>query len=1225
MCRFASVCMTFALNVVQFDLLTGVTGSVVILGILLVVPPCMAVAYSTYVLNPKIVVQHMLNEIRLFLHKRQVAQQQQAEATDRKRQAVYQAARSGNAPQLKYLLTKHEDDIALNWAVSEDEDDNPERGFTPFHVAAAHGNALCLSELFMYGLFTFNQQQHTAVLSPLQLAWKNGCGRCVEMLTEMGFEEINPAVMEPRLQTSGLDLLHDNIVSALISAGHHLERGSDMEWILNHQGNYDQTSENVDLDQKAALKMVFASLVMEHQWDGLAALAAAIELNVLDLWDEWVNLQVIYEVVRAAPGIHCLKVDGATIGVQDLEQIATSAEFSHTCVVFHGTPSAGGGSQLVQRKSKTARDLVKKLAYGETSWSIAGVSRLLQYLKPGGKHETHVKAFSEDLHELEAPRALDFQPPMKERPVGGKQYRSHLFSTDESDDPHQWILALENWGNELAVFLQYSGRPSVATTSGSLYVTASLTITCTSDKKLLYGVGSSASVKNVVFSRGENIHVGSFCVDCSKDLIELRVLDVFVMETTSLSPDCVDWRITGLNTLMDQPVTLFSDTFKATESNEPWQMAIQIPKRSLPANSMLHIDEAYFKQTGVPVAKFSDAMAAAILTAFTEFLDDEKLLAMELDPNCDSSARKFCHQTAEQNLLEHSTQTDENSGVRSVCVFKPDGQDCVPIEASLRRCDVSLDHTRRCSAAIRIEHESTQRNALQCLGHAWLDVSETVTVVTTAQEGSLKSLGCALAYRRDLMRGDRSEVVHVKLLVARDTAGVQEARYLGKPWRPDAKDRAWMMEALKDQHMLKHQHTIGGMRKLLIAPDDFLLPDEVLTTMIGTMEECTAKPGTEMLTKGKPCDEFLYLLDGSCRVAGGGAERVETGQVPLSRLCDMVLGLGASNRQTVIANDHVKYLRLDAGAFRAARFAAASPITFPEAAFHTVSPCGTPGKGQAEGVTWKLHRPADLLSDGSFVPLASDWFRVATLVQTRWRLHLIPVRDVNLAAPMVAFYLSCDRADTMTTTQQMRARFTTSLVSGDSDRELESGNLQQRGQHEIDPERARELVHTFPGERLWGGAQFKYDELLVQGLSLSEPIEASDARSGSAMLRLDLSVPGSRKSRVGIAGAAKGFMVAGLGRGGEAESQPERKKSKLLRQRSPALFTGARAFANPLDDASISAGGARTFDSEQPSTRTSTSTSTRMAEVSKSTMSTLFDAEEATSTAVNPLTESYMH
>jgi hypothetical protein len=81
------------------------------------------------VLNPGVVVEHIINEFRLFLHKRKIAQEQQAEVDRRKCESVYQAARLGNAPQLKYLLIKHEGDVDFNWPMSGDEGD-PERGFT---------------------------------------------------------------------------------------------------------------------------------------------------------------------------------------------------------------------------------------------------------------------------------------------------------------------------------------------------------------------------------------------------------------------------------------------------------------------------------------------------------------------------------------------------------------------------------------------------------------------------------------------------------------------------------------------------------------------------------------------------------------------------------------------------------------------------------------------------------------------------------------------------------------------------------------------------------------------------------------------------------------------------------------------------------------------------------------------------------------------------------------
>jgi hypothetical protein len=46
----------------------------------------------------------------------------------------------------------------------------------------------------------------------------------VNQLEEMGFEELNTTAVDatdPLLRTRGVDLLHENIVAALIAAGHH--------------------------------------------------------------------------------------------------------------------------------------------------------------------------------------------------------------------------------------------------------------------------------------------------------------------------------------------------------------------------------------------------------------------------------------------------------------------------------------------------------------------------------------------------------------------------------------------------------------------------------------------------------------------------------------------------------------------------------------------------------------------------------------------------------------------------------------------------------------------------------------------------------------------------------------------------------------------------------------------------------------------------------------------
>ena len=892
-----------------------------------------------------------------------------------------------------------------------------------------------------------------------------------------------------------------------------------MAWILNHQGNPDQDTDHhvEDLDQKSALKMVFASLVLEHQWDGLAALAGAIELTVLELWDEWVSFQVISQVARAAPGIHCLKVDGATISAADLERVAVAPEFAHLALVFHGTPipaeESTADGELGKRQPKTAKELAKRFAYGETSWSIAGVSRLLEYLQPGGKHEKHVKTFDVDLHELDTPTESDFQPPQKERPVGGKQYRSHAFSTDESDDPHQWVLVLENWENELAVLLQYIGRGSDGVNDGADHVTASFTITCTADKKLLYP-GCSISVQNQRFQRGDNMHIANLRVDSvsrtgGKDLIELRVLDSFVMETIALSADCIDWRMTGLNVLMDSETALFSDVFKATGAEEPWQMSAQIPERSLPERALFIVDEAYFEQAGLalPLAKFDDNMAAVILKAFSEFADDELLLAMAFAPSCDSGARKFAHQTATQASLEHSTQTDKDSGARSVYVYKPNGQDHAPIEVFLRRCEMPNDPGgRSCSVALRLEHESTHRNTSQCLGSVWMDVGD-------AAAGDDSLVGCKLAFRRDLQRGDRTEVVHFKVLFV-PKASCRPQRRLGSPWSPDEKERAWVMELLRDQATLKHQHAHLRTLSLLIAPDDLLLPDELLWTMLGTLEECTSPAGAVLLEQGAPCDEFMFLLEGECTVSDGS---VLTGQVGLNRLCDMVLGLGVRNQQSILAKSRVKCLRLDAATVLAARFADVSPITFPEPAYDTLSPA--PGSSSLACSTWlwTLNKPEQLLgSSGATVSLASAWFSIATVTSTRWRLHLIT--DGSEAAT-AALYLGCERANTLSTTQQMRASFVTSLGSGAGDfKELQTGSLQKASEDRQLVRQLGQLGQLAPGERLWGGFHIPCEDLVVN--------------ADRAVLRLELTVPVPRESGFGLAATTRNMMVVKRGLGG---------------------------------------------------------------------------------------------
>ncbi len=1151
LCRLANLCMTIVLNIIEFNLFGGADGSYgPVLVVLLVVPPILAVGYSMYLINPHVIARELLNWLRLFWHKRKLAQIHQAEMVNHFQRQAYDACRHDNPSQLRYLLTLRDIELDLSW--TEDAPDRPEeKGFTAVHIAAARGNATCLDELFAHGLFSFALEHHPGVLTPLQLAWKNGCGRCVRMLEELGFLMINPSETQPSLQVDGSHLLRDNIANALVSAGHHPERGSDMEWILNHHDNPGQTKEYVSMTRKRALINVCNNLVMEHQWSGLAALADAIHLRILDLWGEWVSFQVISEIVKAAPRICCLTIDGATLDLQDLETVATSTEFCNTCVVFHGSAqNLATGAPFTKRTAKHATDLAKQSVYSETTWIIAGASRLLESLRPFSNSSA---SLLRDIHKLGAPGPLDFQPPMRERHPDGTQYRSHPFQTDDSNDPHTWVLVLENWSGKLVVLLQYLGRQSELTQSApsSSHVTAWLKLTCKANNQLI-DPAAQVDISDTRFHKGANIKIATFSIDVDgvlEDIVEIRIFDITVSETIRVGRNCVDWRVTGLNRMIDTETTMFSNTFTVDGMPVPLQMAVCTPHLRHEESTLYNADDLYFHKAGVDLkagTKLDDdqneKLRSAILRAFDRFVRDDHLEVMKFSELLSGAARKQCYQLAAENSFEHSAQTNEISGGRYVTIFKSSTGDQGVIEGFIHVCGALPQFEEGCCVALRCEHESSRLEASECLGHVWTDTQE-----ITAGNGTV---GCPLAQRNDMFRGDRSEVVHMKGVFVPGLA-VKPTRSVGKPWSPDDKEKAWMVDLLEEHTEHVNAKAVSSeLRELLIAPDLLKWSESLLAALVDSAELCEAKKGTMLVDEEMRCDEFLVLIKGKCEV--GKAQVEQANQVPLSNLFHMLLGFGLRHEDRVVAKTKVEYLRIDGAAALKARMAELSTCSFPPAAFHMLS-CVNATELTASVWQWSLHLVEELLPRGSFALLTSSWFVIPQGMDAQWRLHLVPSRigpfDPDTRTP-VALFLGIEEGQNMNSAQKWQAKFTTSL-------EFEDGTehaVQTKRLHSFHvPEAEAELVKlalnltpaladTGPESDAWVKPSGSSVEQLFKVAEVDE-----DDLVKTCALRFKMDVPSSRRAQAHA--KLRGATV--LTRAGFVANETKRSLGRTLSSSSP--------------------------------------------------------------------------
>jgi hypothetical protein len=272
--------------------------------------------------------------------------------------------------------------------------------------------------------------------------------------------------------------------------------------------------------------------------------------------------------------------------------------------------------------------------------------------------------------------------------------------------------------------------------------------------------------------------------------------------------------------------------------------------------------------------------------------------------------------------------------------------------------------------------------------------------------------------------------VHVKAVFVPEIV-VNSSRSVGKPWSPDDKEKAWMMDLLEEHAEHTDAKAVSHeLRELLIAPDHLKWSEALLTTLLNSVEICEARKGTVLVDEGLQCEDFLVLLKGTCEVGKAQIE-APADQVPLSNLFHMMLGFNVYNQNRVTAKTKVEYLRIDGAAALRARTAETSACSFPPAAYHVLS-CVNATERTVSVWRWSLHRVEELLPPGSFSLLTSDWFVIPQVIDARWRLHLVPsssrVNPLDLQARTPAtLLLGIEQGQDLSSAQQHQAKFTTSL------------------------------------------------------------------------------------------------------------------------------------------------------------------------------------------------------
>eukprot|EP01052_Picozoa_sp_SAG31_P020400 SAG31_NODE_1531_length_7992_cov_2.794121_5_plen_635_part_00 len=575
---------------------------------------------------------------------------------------------------------------------------------------------------------------------------------------------------------------------------------------------------------------------------------------------------------------------------------------------------------------------------------------------------------------------------------GVQSYTTPVFLTDESEDPHQWCLTFNAKQNRLCLYLRYCGRQTQAYELTSTPVTASLNVTFAINKQIVSG--GTFHVHLEKFAYAKEVQVAALDVSkLSSELLEVRILDVFVMEIEQIDPCLSSWRMVGLNSSMDDDMALFSPTFHCGESFH--QLSMQIKKTVIPDSATYKITvDMIFDSVG---RDHNETVQDRIDSCFNEFGRRSHYYVMPFPAELSSASRKYVHTVASSKGLQHATHTFD--GQRQVWCYK--NSDMIgdgPVDVFVKIVDSSAIG----DLAVRVETQSMTLNHKKCIGHHF------------CPSAPVQVQSCTELFRRsDLYRGDRSETVFVKLITtAKKAHHVHHQTDNNLSSRLSEQNVAWALQQMKRQSGLA-KFSVSGRPGLLGRPG--AAPDGVLQLMSENMKLKSVKSGEQLTAKGECVSEYTLLASGNCHAVTEHEKTKEVDLLPaIVALDDFLYGLETVHNESVFSSDACDLYVLSRADFVEARNCSA-PLDFPAPSYHTIglqehSTAGTRGSSQnrltkalvsaslgdsptgvAAHYVWRLYNPKELFTKSVHKrPFASDWFEVSNTPNARWRLLLIP-------------------------------------------------------------------------------------------------------------------------------------------------------------------------------------------------------------------------------------------
>eukprot|EP01051_Picozoa_sp_SAG22_P013490 SAG22_NODE_1516_length_4248_cov_83.377042_4_plen_654_part_00 len=585
-------------------------------------------------------------------------------------------------------------------------------------------------------------------------------------------------------------------------------------------------------------------------------------------------------------------------------------------------------------------------------------------------------------------------------------------------DPHFWTIIFRAAGDHLCVFLRYCGRKTEQYTLTSPPVTASFNVTCSVDKRPL--PDGTVQVQLEKFAFGMETKVAAFDVsNLPGNLIEVRMLDVFVMEICEIDPGLSSWRMVGLNGAMDDDMVLFSPTFECGGAHR--QLGMMINRTAIPPESIMRVtpdmlfDSAGHHDIADVAFDLLDPKAGQdrINECFDEFEAHSHLSVMPFPPELSSGGRKYVHSVASVKGMQHTTHTID--GMRQVWCYKStsSAQGDGPIDVCVKTVGSSWPG----ALALRVELQSEHFQQSRAVGHHYI-----------TGPGSRQVTGCAGLLRRcELHRGDRSEVVSVKLTTCdepedRGPLYEHEIALAGVGEKLTSFQSAFayqQLQASSGRGKFLHAKRAGLVGRPAPATDSVL---NLLAAEAMVRHEVPV--GTRLCCKSDIVQQYILVASGTCHAENlGVTKQLET----LPAICDLdefLFGMQTVHTESVIATSPCELYVLTREALLAVR-SMATPPEFPPASFHSVgldlgqsgdgdqtrihntrlrkavaagisSGIGEKTNGVAARYIWRLRHPSLLLAAPmDRWTIASQWFAVPSTPGTRWRLLLIPHNFFN--------------------------------------------------------------------------------------------------------------------------------------------------------------------------------------------------------------------------------------